>query len=96
MPHLTHFLETRDHPKTLCPSEVARRLSAADLSTLSAASWRETMPLIRRIIAEMRESGQVEVLQKGQVLEGHLGEGLEGVKGPIRLRRAEGTTVTGA
>lgn len=93
MPHLDHFLKSRDPPKTLCPSEVARRLSPADLSTLSAASWRETMPLIRRVVAEMRESGEVEVLQRGQVLEGDLGEGLEGVRGPIRLRRTEATTV---
>lgn len=46
------------------------------------------MPEIRRIVAEMRKRGEVEVLQKGSVLEGDLGEDLERVVGPIRIRRA--------
>jgi len=45
------------------------------------------MPLIREMVAKMREHGEVEVLQKGVVLEGEVGIGLEDVRGPVRLRR---------
>lgn len=45
------------------------------------------MPEIRRIAAVKRQNGEVEVLQKGSVLEGGLGEGLENVVGPIRIRK---------
>ena len=37
----------------------------------------------------MRGRGEVEVLQRGEALEGELGEGLEGVVGPIRIRKVE-------
>jgi hypothetical protein len=47
------------------------------------------MPEIRRVVAEMRERGEVEVLQKGNVLEGDLDEGLERVVGPIRVRKIQ-------
>lgn len=48
------------------------------------------MPDIRRNVAEMRERGEVDVLQKGLVLEGDLGEGLAYVVGlpSIRIRKA--------
>jgi hypothetical protein len=42
---------------------------------------------IRNVVDEMRDRGEVEVLQKGAVLTGDLGEGLTDVKGPIRVRR---------
>lgn len=45
------------------------------------------MPEIRKMVAGMRDRGTVEVLQKGFVLEGDLGDGLEKVVGPIRLRK---------
>jgi len=45
------------------------------------------MPEIRGIVAEMRKKCKVEVLQKGTVVEGDLGEGLIHVVGPIRIRR---------
>ncbi len=38
--------------------------------------------------AEMRELGEVEVLQKGHVLAENLGSGLQNVVGPIRIRKA--------
>lgn len=45
------------------------------------------MPVIREMVAEMRDRGEVEVLQKGVVLRGDLEKGLEGVVGPLRVRR---------
>ena len=44
------------------------------------------MPQVRRLVADMRRRGEVEVLQKGNVLEGDLGEELENVVGPLRVR----------
>jgi len=46
------------------------------------------MSEIRKIVAIMRAQGTVEVLQKGSILEGDLGEELELVVGPIRIRKA--------
>jgi hypothetical protein len=51
-------------------------------------TWRDDIPETRRIIAEIKKTGEVEVLQKGCVLEGDLGEDLERVVGPIRIRIA--------
>lgn len=45
------------------------------------------MPEIRRIVAEKRVRGEVEVVQKGEVIEGDLGESLKKVVGPIRVRK---------
>ncbi len=87
--HLDRLLASREPPKTCCPSEVARALSPEDLTAADYSSWRDAMPEIRRIIAAMRKRGEVDVLQKGAVLDGgDLGEGLERVVGPIRIRKA--------
>jgi hypothetical protein len=88
-PHLERLLVTRDYPKTICPSEVARALNTADLQEADISSWRDAMPEVRKMIAEMRERGEVEVLQKGSILEGDLGVGLERVVGPIRIRKIQ-------
>lgn len=42
------------------------------------------MDHVREVVWELREEGEVEVLQKGEVL-GH-GVGLGDVRGPIRVR----------
>jgi hypothetical protein len=47
------------------------------------------MPEIRKMVAIRRLEGGVEVMQKGSVLEGDLGEELEQVVGPIRIRKAQ-------
>lgn len=82
--HLTRLLNTRTYPKTICPSEVARALSASELQVLDAREWRDVMPAIREIVWEMRDRGEVEIMQKGEVLGSEIG--LEDVRGPIRLR----------
>lgn len=85
--HLHRFLETRQPPKTFCPSEVARTLSATELDELGLGDWRAAMPIVREAVFALRAKGECEVLQKGQVLD--LSIGLEDVRGPIRVRRGE-------
>ncbi len=85
--YLDRLLASRELLKTICPSEVARALSREELETAGASTWRELMPEIRNLVAEMRDRGEVEVLQKGAVLKGELGVGLADVKGPVRVRR---------
>ena len=81
------LVSMRDFPKTICPSEVARVFSPAELQTLNATSWRDTMDLIREVVWELRKGGQVEILQKGQVLSNEVE--LEDVRGPIRVRATQ-------
>ncbi|PVH98293.1 hypothetical protein DM02DRAFT_467364, partial [Periconia macrospinosa] len=80
-----HLLQSRAFPKTICPSEVARSLSNRDLSELGCATWRDAMDDVRGLVWEMRARGEVEVLQRGEVLD-EVTELYE-VKGPIRVRR---------
>jgi Protein of unknown function (DUF3253) len=56
---LMHLLARREPPSTLCPSEVAR--------ALSADGWRSLMPQVRAVTAALAVQGRVEVLQRGQV-----------------------------
>jgi len=86
LPHLLTLLQSRASSKTICPSEVARALSTEELTLIGVSTWRETMPMIRSIVAGMRNEGSVQILQKGQVLGGDLGTSLEHVVGPIRIR----------
>ena len=86
-PHLDRFLSARQYPKTFCPSEVARALSAAELHAAGVSEWRDLMPSIRQRAWQLRGSGLVEVLQRGQVLPSDLR--LEDVTGPIRVRKVQ-------
>lgn len=81
---LVEKLASREHPKTLCPSEVARSLSADELHRCNVLEWREIMDPLRKIVYDMREAGELEVLQRGEVLGSEVGQGH--VKGPIRIR----------
>ncbi|TKA31617.1 hypothetical protein B0A50_01694 [Salinomyces thailandicus] len=84
-PHLQTLLASRHPPKTFCPSEVARALSPADLHALGCKDWRAAMPLVRAVAWAMRDGGDLEVIQKGEVLGPDVG--VEEVKGPVRIRR---------
>ena len=84
-PHIHHLLSTRQPPKTFCPSEVARALTSSELQSLSLTTWREAMPLIRELVWELRDRGECEVLQKGEVLGLEVGVG--DVRGAVRVRR---------
>ena len=85
IPHVHRLLSSRDYPKTICPSEVARTLTAAELRTCETTDWRNLMPAIRDILWNMRENGEVEILQKGSVVPQDIE--LAEVKGPIRARK---------
>jgi len=65
-------------PKTICPSDVARAVGPAD-------GWRELMQPVRDAAGRLVERGEVEVTQKGEVVD------LATVRGPIRIRRPEPT-----
>jgi hypothetical protein len=80
--HLQRFLTTRHPPKTFCPSEVARALSAQELSDLGFETWRDAMPEVRRLVYGLRDEGGCEVLQKGELVT----EAESDVSGPIRVR----------
>ncbi|KAI9710737.1 MAG: hypothetical protein M1820_002570 [Bogoriella megaspora] len=80
----TTLLSSRVWPKTACPSELPRSLSKSELDQLGAPEWRYLMPRMREMAFEMRDRGEVEVLQRGEVLGGNVR--LEEVKGPIRVR----------
>lgn len=80
------LLAKREWPKTICPSEVARALSQEELEIVDALNWRDAMQPVREIIWQLRENGEVEVLQKGQVIDA---TALEDVHGPIRIRNIE-------
>jgi hypothetical protein len=60
--------------RTICPSDAAR--------TVGGKHWRRLSPLARDVARELAGSGDVEVLQKGVVLDpdAHW-------RGPIRIRR---------
>ncbi|KAI9653919.1 MAG: hypothetical protein M1831_005604 [Alyxoria varia] len=86
---LLDLIASREPPKTLCPSEIARSFTAAELQdVLGVETWREAMPKVRRAVPELVRDNRVEVLQKGEVLDLDTVEGdLERVKGPFRIRR---------
>ncbi|KAJ9603918.1 hypothetical protein H2200_011440 [Cladophialophora chaetospira] len=79
---LNQMLSKRDYPKTICPSEVARSMSTSELRTLGIDTWRDLMPQLRNMAFEARDRGEVEVLQRGEVVSIEI----ENVRGPIRIR----------
>jgi hypothetical protein len=84
--HADRLLRARDYPKTICPSEVARALSTEELRLLGAPGWRDCMDHVRSVVWQLREEGEVEVLQKGQVVDVAQ---LQDVRGPIRVRATQ-------
>lgn len=88
-PHLKHFMQSRTHPSTFCPSEVVRALSEEELRQCGATSWRELMPAVRDLAVEQRAQGNLEILQKRVVLDD---DALKNVVGPIRLRAVTSQT----
>ncbi len=71
---IADLLAARDPGKTICPSEAARRLGGDD-------GFRPLMPLVREAAAEMVARGELEVTQRGSVVEP------ASARGAIRLRR---------
>ena len=83
--HLYHLLSKRTYPKTICPSEVARSLSTNELDILGVSNWRDLMPMVRIVLWEMRDRGEVEILQRGSPIPSTIG--VQDVQGPIRARK---------
>ncbi|MBD1875771.1 DUF3253 domain-containing protein [Nodosilinea sp. FACHB-131] len=73
---LLGLLAQRSPDKTICPSEVAR--------TLSPENWRELMPAVREVGAELVAEGEIVVRQQGQVVDPKT------ARGPIRYGQASG------
>ncbi len=67
------LLADRAAGRTICPSEAARRLGGDD-------GFRELMPLVRDAAAAMVARGELEVTQRGRVVEPL------SARGPVRLR----------
>ena len=68
------LLAQRDEGKTICPSDAAR--------ALDADGFRELMQPVRRVARDMVERGELEVTQKGRVVD------IDTARGAIRLRRS--------
>lgn len=83
--HLDRLLSARAYPKTICPSEVPRALTTAELKTLGVSDWRDLMPDVREMLWDLRQRGQVDILQKGLLVPDDID--LPDIKGPIRARK---------
>ena len=81
---LLSVLAKRTYPKTACPSEIPRSLTKCELQDLGATEWRDLMPTMRELAFKLRDDGEVEILQKGEVVKWDTG--IDEVKGPIRVR----------
>ena len=67
------LLDERGPDKTICPSEVARVLAGA-------GDFRPHMEHVREVAAEMAARGELEVTQRGVVVD------VRRARGPVRLR----------
>ena len=70
---ILELLAQRDPGKTICPSDAARALGGD-------AGFRPLMPLVRAAAAALVASGDIEVTQRGRVVD------LATARGAIRLR----------
>jgi len=71
---ILQLLDERAKNTSICPSEAARRIFADD-------QWRGHMEQTRRAARRLVANGQIEILQKGKVIDPST------AKGPIRLRK---------
>ncbi len=72
---ILELLGKRSRDSTICPSEVARAFFTED-------GWKEKMEEVRRAARWLVDQGEVEILQKGRVIDPSM------AKGPIRLKKA--------
>jgi hypothetical protein len=70
---ILELLERRAPGKTICPSDAARALAGSDFRPLMATA--------RAAAAELVATGEIEVTQRGEVVD------IADARGPIRLRR---------
>ncbi|KAK6513726.1 hypothetical protein TWF506_008165 [Arthrobotrys conoides] len=72
---------------TICPSEVPRTLEKD--GEIDNGTWREYMDSIREIVYRLRDAGELQILQKGEVIN----SGPSEVKGPFRVRLTSKPTI---
>jgi hypothetical protein len=75
---LLDLLDQRAAGKTVCPSEAARQVSG---SPDDPEAWRPLMEPARDAVRRLVASGEVEVTQRGEVVD------LDTARGPVRVRR---------
>jgi len=73
------LLAARAPRATICPSEAARRVAGEDED-----AWRPLMEPARRAARRMVADGEVELVQRGRVVDPST------FRGPVRIRRAGG------
>lgn len=78
------LLEQRAPGATICPSEAARAVAA----DAGREDWRGLMDLARAAGRRLADQGQIEVTQRGQVVDAAT------ARGPIRFRRVAGTELS--
>jgi hypothetical protein len=69
------LLDDRPPGATICPSEAAR--------AVDPEGWRELMPAARAAAGRLAAAGQVEVTQRGEVVD------VATARGPVRVRRRQ-------
>ncbi|MEU2350420.1 DUF3253 domain-containing protein [Modestobacter sp. NPDC049651] len=70
---IDRLLDQRRPDATICPSEAAR--------AVDPAGWRELMPAARAAAGRLAAAGEVEVTQRGEVVD------VATARGPVRVRR---------
>lgn len=78
---ILELLDSRARTATICPSEAARAVGAADQNQ-DPDGWRDLMEPARRAARRLVESGDVVITQGGRVVDPST------AKGAIRIRRA--------
>jgi hypothetical protein len=73
---ILELLKRRSATATICPSEAARVVAGGE-----GEDWRTLMEPARRAASRLVERGQVEITQKGRVVDPST------ARGPIRIRR---------
>jgi uncharacterized protein DUF3253 len=68
------LLDARADGATICPSEAAR--------AVHPEAWRDLMPQARAAAGRLADRGEVEVTQRGAVVD------VATARGPVRVRRA--------
>lgn len=71
---IRELLEARSADATICPSDAAR--------AVGGEQWRDLMEPARRAARRMVEAGEVQITQRGVVVDP------SSARGPIRIRRA--------
>jgi hypothetical protein len=69
------LLDDRRPGATICPSEAAR--------AVDPEGWQELMPAARAAAGRLAAAGQVEVTQRGEVVD------VATARGPVRVRRRQ-------